>query len=127
MKPQTNMKADYPYRDVPLAPQIIVQLTKELFAGKLVTRQNIVDQVPKVHLKRGGLPAKRSNIRSSIDEALRMLQKAGAVENPSRGYWKILPTNTSVTVEEPQLGGPTKIRFRESYPKPQRLCLKNLW
>jgi len=23
MKPQTNMKADYPYRDVPLAPQII--------------------------------------------------------------------------------------------------------
>ncbi len=53
-------------------------------------------------MKRGGLPAKRSNIRSSIDEALRVLQKAGAVENPSRGYWKILPTNTAVAPEGPQ-------------------------
>ena len=72
MKAQTNAKTDYPYRGVPLAPQIIVQLTKELFAGKLVQRQTLVDEVPKVHLKRGGLPPKRSNIRSSIDEALRM-------------------------------------------------------
>jgi len=116
MKPQTNMEADYPYRGVPLAPQIIFQLTKELFAGKLITRQNIVDQVPKVHLKRGGLPAKRSNIRSSIDEALRMLQKAGAVENPSHGYWKILPTNTAVTPEVPQMSEITGEPVSEVFP-----------
>jgi restriction endonuclease Mrr len=103
MKPKIDVETSYPYRGVPLAPRIVAELTKELFAGKLVTRQNIVDQVSRAHLKRGGLPSKRGNIRSSIDEALRMLQKEGAVENPSRGYWKILPTNTAVTAEEPQL------------------------
>jgi hypothetical protein len=100
IKPSSD--TDYPYRGVPLAPTIIVQLTKELFAGKLVTRSDIADRLPKEHLKRGGLPPKRSNVRSSIDEALRILQKTGLVENVSRGYWKVLPTNTEVTTEVPQ-------------------------
>jgi hypothetical protein len=102
LKMQSPIDADYPYRGVPLAPTIIVQLTKELFVGKLVTRSDIVDRVPKEHLKRGGLPPKRSNVRSSIDEALRILQKTGSVENVSRGYWKVLPTNTEVATEVSQ-------------------------
>jgi hypothetical protein len=101
MKTETNAVRTYAYRGVPLTPHIIVHLTKELFAGKLVQRQTIVDQVQNVHLKRGGLPPSGSNFKSSIDRALRMMQKAGEVEKPSVGYWKILPTNTEVTAEEP--------------------------
>src|SRR5437660_7096472 len=95
--------SDYPYRGVPLTPQIIVHLAKELFAGKLVQRQTIAEQVRKAHLKRGGLPPRGSGFKSSIDRALKILQKAGEIESPSTGYWKILPMNTATEPEDTPL------------------------
>jgi hypothetical protein len=101
MKSEINAEAKYPYRGVPLTPQIIVHLAKQLFAGKLVQRQMIAEQVRKTHLKRGGLPPRGINFKSSIDRALRIMQKAGELENPSVGYWKILPANIEIAAEEP--------------------------
>lgn len=95
-----SSEGDYPYRGVPLTPQIIVNLAKQLFAGKLVQRQTIAEEVRKTHLKRGGLPPRGINFKSSIDRALKIMQKAGELESPSVGYWKILPTNTAAGPED---------------------------
>jgi hypothetical protein len=100
MNSELNADKHYAYSGVPLTPQIIVHLAKELFAGKLVQRQTIIDQVRDVHLKRGGLPPSGANFKNTIDRAFGMMQKAGEVQNPSVGYWKILPTNTEVTTED---------------------------
>jgi hypothetical protein len=88
--------ASYPYRGVPPTPQIVAHLTKELFAGKLAERQTIVEEVQKLHTNRGGLPPKVSDFASTVKKALANMQRAGEAENPSLGYWKILPKNTEV-------------------------------
>jgi len=43
------------------------------------------------------LPPKVSDFASPVKKALTNMQRAGEAENPSLGYWKILPKNTEVT------------------------------
>jgi hypothetical protein len=81
-KPQSGSKTNYIYRDQPIQPQIITHLIKELFAGRLVERQTIIDQVLGTHLKRKGLRSS-GNISRSVNKALLRMKAKGQAENPS--------------------------------------------
>src|SRR5438128_3323535 len=94
-----NSDTNYIYSGVPITPQVISHLTKELFGGKLVQRQVIIEQVLAEHIKRGGLPPNVSDFSASVKKALADMQEAGDAENPSLGYWKILPTDAGLTPE----------------------------
>lgn len=78
----------YPYAEVPLTPAIIEDLTIQLFIGRLVSRQVIIDEVIH-HEINGGLKANSQDITSSIKKALSNLKAKGFVENPTLGYWRI--------------------------------------
>lgn len=86
----------YRYKGIRLSPSIVVELTKELFAGQLVERQANVEAVRNLHARRGGSPPKVSDFSNTVKKALANMQKAGEAENPSPGYWKILPKDTEV-------------------------------
>ena len=82
-----NSETDYIYDGVPIKPQIIAYLTKELFGGKLVERQVIIEQVLATRLKRGGLPSKASSFPLAVTKALTSMQKTGEAE---RGVIRLL-------------------------------------
>jgi hypothetical protein len=86
----------YRYKGIRLSPSIVVELTKELFAGQLVERQANVEAVRNLHARRGGSPPKVSDFSNTVKKALANMQKAGEAENPSPGYRKILPKDTEV-------------------------------
>lgn len=85
----SNVKSLYPYKGVPLTPAIIEDLIKQLFTGRLVGRQTIVDEVVRHHENYGGLKADVQDITSSVKRALSNLKERKLAENPSTGYWKI--------------------------------------
>jgi hypothetical protein len=81
--------AQYQYKGVPLTPAIAQFLIRKLFAGKLVERQIIVDEVLSAHLAGGGLKASAQNLTGTIKKALGDMKETGAAENVSVGYWRI--------------------------------------
>lgn len=83
-----DINSKYPYRNIPLAPAIIEELTQELFNGQLVSRQTIVEDVIKFHEKNGGAKS-TANITHSVKKALSNLKEKGIADNPSTGYWRI--------------------------------------
>ncbi len=114
MKRKDNTDADYIYRGQTIKPQIIADLVKQLFAGKLVERQTIIDEVLNTHLKGGGLRAEGANFPLSVTKALTKLKKLGEAENPSYSYWKILPADTEATPEHADLNGSATLSDIES-------------
>jgi hypothetical protein len=85
----TDPKDDVPYpnKGIPLTPAIAQYLIKRLFAGKLVERQILVEEVERVHLARGGQKALAATV---FKNALGEMKEKGFAENASPGYWRIL-------------------------------------
>jgi hypothetical protein len=112
-----NVNTKYLYSGVPITPHIVRQLIKELFAGNLVQRQVIIDQVLDTHIKRRGLPPKGGGgCSGAVKKALQTMQEAGEAENPSLGYWKILPTDTEVAAETTENADLQETEVKDSPP-----------
>jgi hypothetical protein len=81
---------NYQYEGIPLTAAIAQVLIRKLFAGKLVERQILVDEVMRVHLAGGGLKSSAQDVNSSVfKKALGDMKESGAAENTSVGYWRI--------------------------------------
>jgi len=82
--------ANYQYKGIPLTAAIAQVLIRKLFAGKLVERQILADEVMRVHLSGGGLKSSAQDvIRSVFSKALTDMKESGTAENTSVGYWRI--------------------------------------
>ena len=84
------MNNEYKYVGKTLTPGIAQELIKELFAGKIVQKQEIMKAVDQEHLKRGGKPS-MARFHHPVTLALSNMRQHGLVENPNFGYWSILP------------------------------------
>lgn len=80
---------NYDYKGLPLTPSIIEELILELFSGKILIRQTIVDEVVKFHEINGGTKSIAQDVPRSIKKALENLKIKGKADNPTYGYWKI--------------------------------------
>lgn len=78
---------------------MIESLVVELFAGKIMSRPAIVDEVLRTHLSRGGLAPTAQDVALSAKKALATLRDKGLVENPSFGYWRVLGENQDSSVQ----------------------------
>lgn len=87
----TSNEVVYPYKGVPLTPAIAQFLIRQLFAGKLVERQVLVEEILRSHLAGGGLKASSQDLSATIKRALTSMKESGTAENASVGYWRILP------------------------------------
>lgn len=82
--------ANYQYKGIPLTAAIAQDLINKLFAGKLVERQILAEEVMRVHLAGGGLKSSAQNIMDGVfRRALGYMKENGAAENTSLGYWRI--------------------------------------
>lgn len=52
---ETVQDAPYEFQGVPLTPAIAQALIRQLFKGRLVERQILVDEVLREHVNRGGM------------------------------------------------------------------------
>ncbi len=85
----TDDDGTYPYNGVPLTPAIAQFLIRKLFAGKLVERQILVEEVLRAHLAVGGLKPSAQKPTDTIKKALGDMKERGVAENASLGYWRI--------------------------------------
>ena len=100
----------YKYRGRKITALIARPLIIELFSGKdAVSRQKIVEDCEKEHLRRGGI--KHENPSKAFKGALKHLKLLGCVEDSGFGYWHI---NAGFTQEEALAPIP---RPTESLPK----------
>jgi hypothetical protein len=79
----------YEFQGVPLTPTIAQTLIRQLFKGKLVERQVLMDEVVREHVHRGGVRASAQNVSDLFKVALGALRDVGEAANPSHGYWRI--------------------------------------
>ncbi len=91
MNADRELADDYRYNGIRPSPSIVADLTKQLFAGQLVERQTIIEEVRNFHVRCGGSPPGVSDFSNTVKKAPSSMQKVGEAENPSSGYWKILP------------------------------------
>jgi len=84
MNPDGDAIASYPYRRVPLTPQIVAHLTKELFAGKLAERQTIVEEVQKLIYEARRIATKSQRFCEPCEEGVNKYAKG-------RGSGKSVP------------------------------------
>ncbi len=80
---------EYQYVGLPLTSAIAAKLVIELFSGRTVKRQVIVDAVAMTHKSRGGADATAIDLPRTIKKGLTTLKKQGLCSNPSTGFWKI--------------------------------------
>jgi hypothetical protein len=85
--PTTDDKA-YPYKGVPLTAAIAKELIRKYFAGRLVERHVLDDEVLRAHLAGGGLNPS-SQLTNVIRKALGDMKTVGMAENTALGYWRI--------------------------------------
>jgi hypothetical protein len=90
----------YPYAGIPLSPNGISALILELFAGKTVERQEIVDLVLRTHLERGGAQPRAADFPRSVKKALENLKRDRIVSNPAFGFWQIQASEPGEENEE---------------------------
>lgn len=95
-----SIETIYPYKAIPLTPSIIEELTIKKFAGKMIFRQVIVDEVVNYHEKNGGLKANTKDIKGPFKNALQRLKEKGIAQNPSPGYWKIGEINLTESYKD---------------------------
>lgn len=79
----------YEFAGIPLMPEAIRALILELYTGKVVRRNDIVNRIPTVHAERGGMQSNASNLEASVKKALQYLKRDGMATNPGYGIWKI--------------------------------------
>lgn len=85
----------YKYVNIPLIPSIIAELALQLYAGKMVKRDELAKGVMNFHLSNGGLKPDAESYIGSIKSALKALGKAGKVSKVSYGYWQFCITESS--------------------------------
>lgn len=98
----------YEFQGVPLTPTIAQVLIRQLFTGRLVERQALVEEVVREHVNRGGLRAAAQDATVVFKKALASLSEAGEALNPAHGYWRIqgsAPVDLA-PVQEPELEPP---------------------
>jgi hypothetical protein len=88
----------YNYVGIALTPSIIETLILQLFAGRIIERQTIEDEVSAYHAAKGGQKSKGQNILSGVKRALTRLKEKGKADNPSYGYWRISQDETVETL-----------------------------
>lgn len=76
-EPKPN-DTNYQYKGIPLTATIAQDLISKLFAGKLVERQILVDEVMRFHLAGGGLKASAQNPKITFDKAFFEMNRRGA-------------------------------------------------
>jgi len=82
--------ANYQYKGIPLTAAIAQDLISKLFAGKLIERQILAEEVMRVHLAGGGLKPSAQNFMDVVfRRALGAMKESGEAENTSIGYWRI--------------------------------------
>lgn len=108
----------YPYAGIPLSPNGISALILELFSGKTVERQKIVDLILSTHLERGGAQPRAADFPRSVKKALANLKRDGIASNPAFGFWQI-------QTSEAQDGG-DEIDSVDSSSSPEDLELENI-
>lgn len=86
------------YESVPLTGAVFAALVVESSRGKVVSRADLVREIPLTHEQRGGLPA-RGDVTSVAKKALADLAKRGAASPVSQGFWRI---NGDLTADGPE-------------------------
>lgn len=87
-------------------PAGIQELVLELFSGKTVERQVIVDSVRNAHTSRGGAEPRAADFPRSVKKALANLKLAGIATNPSYGFWQI-KSRDGVAIQVPPISNET--------------------
>ncbi|MBD2287911.1 GIY-YIG nuclease family protein [Microcystis wesenbergii FACHB-1317] len=95
-----RIESAYQYAGIPLMPEVIRELILELYAGRIVRRNDIVTKIPEVHTKRGGVEANAANLEASVKKALQYLKREGLATNPGYGMWKIRSADESEVEHE---------------------------
>ncbi len=120
----------YKYAGKTLTPNIARELVQELFAGKAVQKQEIMDVVVETHLGRGGLPtiAQRNH---PVTLGLWHMKREGQADSSSGDNW-VIPTSSQddegVDVEQDDLNPENIIGFGKQeiylyyYPTYRRLA-----
>ena len=140
--PSDSESSDYTYKDMPLTPGIMVELAPTLFAGRMVSRQDIINAVVKYHADHGGKPTSANSV-SQIKKALTVLVKEGRVEQaPGFGLWRFpdqgvsyQPASDAIAQAErdddisdypieveSELGQGSEVVYAYSYPAYRRLA-----
>lgn len=96
----SDAPSTYPYAGIPLSPNGISALILELFSGKTVERQEIVDVVLYTHLERGGAQPRAADFPRSVKKALENLKRDGIASNPAFGFWQVQTSETQDEGEE---------------------------
>ena len=78
------MNDQYEYAEQSLTPRIAQHLIIELFTGRTVQRQEIINVVDETHIERGGLPA-RARFHHPVTLALSRMRQEGRANNPNPG------------------------------------------
>lgn len=97
---QTHDDSPYHSKGLPLKPEIVQKLIVELFSGQMITRQTIIDEIPRVHIARGGKPNLSSNLTGTIKSALTKLKRKGLVQSLAYGYWRVASLDNAVEIQE---------------------------
>lgn len=97
---QSNNDSSYHFEGLPLKPAIAQKLIIELFGGQRRTRQEIINEVTRVHIARGGKPSLSSNPTDTFKSALTKLQEKGLVKSLSYGHWQVTSLVGAVEIEE---------------------------
>ena len=89
--------AGYRYRGVPLLPTIIGELAVDLFAGRVVARQELITGVVARHRQLGGAES-GTDIVAQAKKALRDMCRDGRAERVGPGHYRILGAAASAVV-----------------------------
>lgn len=83
----------YPFQGFTMTPSAAALLIKQRFAGKVVHRREIVDDVSKTHLQLGGVDGGANRV-ATVKKALQNLAGLGEAKNLAmKGYWTIGASN----------------------------------
>lgn len=83
------MTDGYRFSGLPLSPAVAEALIVELFGGRTIRRQELVDRVVSAHGGRGGASANAIDVPRTVKKALSTLKEKGFATNPSQGFWRI--------------------------------------
>jgi hypothetical protein len=126
----------YKYENIALMPNIFAELTRELFLGKMVKRDELAEAVRRHHISNGGKESNTS-LLGVAKKALNMLQRDSlASKTGAYGLWRIHglspvgaidevePTNSEVP-EPPArevVGSGNEIVYAYTYPLYERFA-----
>lgn len=90
----------YTYKDLPITPGIIETITVELFNGKTIKRDEIINKVLDYHVSKGGLQPIAQDFPRSIKTALSSLKEKGNAVNKSHGFWHISKSDSPTVIPD---------------------------